>query len=148
MELTKVVMYLLIFGIAIVVALIEGRDWKCLNAYSPEGCISGEGMPYRGSKPESSDDVSTLLNKIDIAASAETESIKWRRALTLGVASVLLTSILVFTPGKLPKWTKFYTATLLMTTVLYYSFNYYSYHMYQTPQNNIRKTTELLRKKI
>ena len=145
----NVLMYLLLFGAAVAVYLIEKRDWVCTNSYDLWAtCHKGDGMPYRGSKPSPSDSCPTLLKKIDLAANAERNSIKWRRSLILAATICVLVFGLVVMPGRLPEWTQMYVAVLLTTFVLYFNFNYYSYHRYKEPTEYIEESTDLLGEKI
>ncbi len=145
---TNTLMYLLIFLATIIVFRIEKSEWECVNPYEWwKPCKIDEGMPYRGSKPEPSDDCSILLNKINIAAGAEQASIKWRRAFILAVLTTLLSFVLVITPASLPEWNTFYVVVLIGWTVIYFNLNNYSYHKYNVPQDYITKSVELLREK-
>ena len=145
MDLVNVIMYILLFGFTLLVYNIEKRDWTCTNSYDlAEKCKVGDGMPYHGSKPEEGDDHRTLVKKINIAAGAEPNSIKWRRALTLAVSICLVLFLLVITPGNLPQWTQMYICVIIATFILYFSFNYYSYHRFKTPKEYIEKSTEML----
>lgn len=142
-------MYLFLFGAILLVCTIEKRDWVCTNSYDLwTSCYEGDGMPYRGSKPSLSDDCQTLLKKVDMAANAETHSIKWRRSFALGAIICLLIFGLVVTPGQLPEWTQMYVAIIIATSVLYFNFNYYSYHRFKKPAEYIEESTDLIREKI
>jgi Ca2+/Na+ antiporter len=88
------------------------------------------------------------VGKIDIAASAEQKSIKWRRSFILSVVICVLVFVLVVMHGNLPYWPYMYAAVIISTFVLYFNFNYYSYHYYNRPTENIKKSTELLFEKI
>ena len=145
MDLVNVVMYTILLGITLIVLNIERRDWSCTNAYDLlEECKVGSGTMFYGSKPEEGDEAHTLLKKINIAAGAETNSIKWRRALTLAVSICLVLFLLVITPGNLPQWTQMYICVIIATVILYFSFNYYSFHRFGTPRKYIEESTEML----
>lgn len=129
------------------VYLIERRDWECLNSYQLyEKCKPGEGMAYRGSTPSSTDPPNVLLEKINKAAMSEYNSIKWRRALVISAGMVVIVFALFCTPGRLPKWYVFLGALLACFGVMYFIFNYYSFHRFMVPANNIKKCTEYLSK--
>ena len=145
----NVLMYLLLFGAVVAVSLIEKRDWTCTNSYDLlQECHEGDGMPYKGSKPSPNDSCPQLLEKINIAAEAEQSSIKWRRAFTLAAVICILVWGLVVMPGGLPDWTKMYVSIIIATFVLYFNFNYYSYHRYKAPQEYIEESTRFLNEKI
>ena len=145
---TNLIMYLILFILCLVVVWIEKRDWMCKNLFSsPEDeCNGDDGMPYRGSKANESDTLPILLEKINVAAGAERKSIKWRRAFILGVVIMTLVFVLIITPGSLPSWTKFYTCVIIAFSLLYFSFNYYSYHRFNTPENHINENVKIISK--
>lgn len=142
------VMYTLLFIGVVCVVKVEKKDWDCSNRnpYAiSEMCIPGEGNPYKGTTPVHGDDVPTLLEKIQKAASVENRSVKWRRSLILGFSICILLWILVISPGHLPEWPKMYLSVILAAGVLYYGFNYYSYHMFDKPKENIEKCVKGVR---
>ena len=87
-------------------------------------------MSFSFTNPEDGDSCDTILNKVRKALGAEQASIKWRRSFTMAVAIMALAFILVITPGKLPDWKMFYLAVLICYSVMFYNFNYYSYHVF------------------
>lgn len=140
-------MYILLAIFLLAVYLIEKRDWTCMNSYDlTDACIKGDGMPYRGSRPLETDSPKELLQKINIASRTEQNSIKWRRAFILSCSIMFLVYILLITPSSLPHWTTFYLATITGFSVLYFSFNYYSYHRFKKPGEYIRLSTKYLKK--
>jgi len=145
----NVIMYILLFGTVVYITLMEHADWFCsdLHGFTFTEC-KGEGLPYRGSTPSSSDSILTLLHKIDIGSKAENNSIKWRKAALLSVIIVLALFTLVCTPGSLPEWNIFYTGSFISFAVLYFMLNFYSYHYSSLPEKNIRDSVKLLKEKL
>lgn len=145
MKLFEIVMYVIILGLALFLASSEHKDWGCEDPYILfEKCKPAEGMSYRGSKPEKDDDCSTLLKKINIAASAPSKSIKWRKSFVVSVIISLLIFGLVVSPGRLPKWTTFYLSVLIGFAVVYFSLNFYDFHKYNTPREYIAEATDMI----
>ena len=145
----NVIAYIAIFLFIGIVYLIEKRDWTCTNSYDvTKECIKGDGMAYRGSKPSSSDSTATLFDKILLASGAENASIKWRRALLLSFSVIIVCYLLVITPGRLPVWTQFVTCVLIGAGLLYFSFNYYSYHRFRVPEQYIQESIQVLRSRF
>lgn len=143
------IMYGVLLVIVILVSYIESRDWKCENSYDiTQPCKQNDGMPYRGSKPDDEDSSEILLRKINKASEAEQNSIKWRRSVVMAITITFLIYVLVITPSSLPKWTEFYLVSIIAAAVMYYNFNYYSYHNYKKPQEYIEKCTTLLGERI
>ena len=145
----NVVMYLIIFGLVVFVFLTEQADWKCPGVTNfLFNCEGEEGMPYKGSKPHKNDGCNELLAKINIAAAAQGNSIKWRRSFMLAVLITVIVFSLVLTPGKLPIWIQFYIVVIIITSILYFNMNYYDYHKYNIPRNYIKESTGILAQKI
>ncbi len=144
-----IVMYALIIGLACYLFLAETADWFCddLRGMTTVAC-RGEGMPYRGSTPDEKDDVPTLLNRIKAGASAERNSIKWRRAAMYSVFIMLAVWALVMSPGSLPPWHQFYMTVIIGFAFLYFGFNFFSYHYNSIPEENIKKALKMLKTKL
>lgn len=142
----NVFMYILIFVVAILVAIAESRDWKCTQTYAVfSKCIPTDAMPYRNSEPEDNDSTTELLEKIDNAAGYERKTIQWRMQFFTSVIIALAVFALVITPASLPVWTTFYIVTAIIMLILYFRANYITYHRYQKPELNILAATKLIR---
>jgi hypothetical protein len=124
----NIIMYALIFLAAFFVNYVERKDLWCNGTYSDD-CGEDRGMPFWDTKPNGHDTCSSLISKIKRITSAEERTIKWRRAFILAVGLSFGVWILVATPGCLPPWNKFYLSVIIMFAVLYFFFNYYSYHI-------------------
>lgn len=145
-------MILMIIVAAVFVKYMDNQDWYCPRIFgNPEGvCDWTNGMPYRNSTPEEGDSASQLLDRIESAAGAERKSIKWRKSFFLAVVIAVLVYALVITPGRLPcdRWPEFYTCIIIGFSVLYFHFNWYSYHRFNVPEENINKALDMLREKL
>ena len=143
-----VVMYALIFAAAIYMWKVEHIDVHCPNFNSTaEQCESEGGMAFSGSRPSDTDDCQTLIRKIRKGAGAEQRSIKWRRSFLLSVAIMLIASLLVLTPGRLPDWKTFYLSVLISFAVIFGSYVYYSYHVYGLAEQWMDKSLDELEQK-
>ena len=87
-----------------------------------------------------------MLKKIDRAAQAERQNIKWRQAMYLAIGLSFAVFLLIATPGKLPDWPVFYTAAAVLFAVLYIHSNWYSYHRYIYAERHIRANVSKLQK--
>ena len=155
----NILAYIIIFICIYFVLWLENRDNKCSELWNKNAiCNYENGMPWRNSKPLESDNYYQLLKRIKNASNAESNSIKWRRSLILSFIISLLFWILIigcssygftsemcnFIP--LPRWEVFLLTLLSSFTVLYYSFNYYSYHIFSIPANHIHESLKILKK--
>jgi len=146
----NVLMYGLLLVALFIVNRIEQNDWHCHNPYEWwEKCkVADEGMAFRGSTPKQGDSSRVLLDKIDNAAGAENNSIKWRRTLIVSTIIVFLIFVLVITPANLPEWNIFYLSILISWAILYFNFSNYSYHKYGDARRNIEASTNMLRENL
>ena len=144
-----VIMYIVLLLLLLLVFLVEKRDWRCINSYDLwSECQVGEAMPYRGSTPKPEDTCSELLDKINIASDAENNSIKWRRAFILAAVICIVIFGLVVSPGRIPVYTDLYISVIIATFILYFNFNYYSYHHFREPSKKIHASTKILSERI
>ena len=141
---------------AIYILQIERRDNRCEVLDDPTTC-NGDGMSWAGSKPTSGDSMETLLEKIKKGSNGETHSIKWRRSFILSVALVYVVVFLNFLFNatsvedegySLPDWRGVYVLISIFFLILYFTYDYYSYHVYSKPRNNIRACVELIKGKL
>jgi len=149
MSYVNILMYVVIFSAVAYITIAECADWFCedLHGLTFKEC-KGEGMPYRGSTPKEGDDVPTLLTKIDIGAQTDTKAIKWRRASLLSALIMLAMWLLICTPGRLPEWHQYYLSFMIGFAILYFGFNYYSYHYNVIAEKNIRTAVSMIRRDI
>ena len=140
-------MYVLLIIGFLVIFRIEQREWCCSNPYEIfEECKKDDAMSFRGSKPNESDDVTTLLDKIEIASNGEVKHIKWRRAFIMACIICIVIYALVITPGELPQWTTMYTIILLTFVIIYFHLNSYSHHKFS--KEYISDSIKLLKQKL
>ncbi len=139
-------MYIVIIAFTLWILSVEDRDWRCSDPSPLKEC-TGEGMPIRGSKPSDEDDCNTLLNKVDLASETEKRSIKWRRSFVTSIIIATLLFALVINPGKLPIWTTFYLAVIVIFVIIYTQLNWYTFHRFNISEEYIKESTSLIREK-
>lgn len=139
-------MYVILIGLFLLVLRVENKDNNCSDPWKKDAVCDGfSGMPFSGNKPEPGDSCSQVLDKIHRAADSENRMIKWRRAFILAVASSLAIFLLILTPRTLPPFQILYLTTAVIWAVLYFSFNYYSYHLLSIPKEQIQAGVKQLR---
>ena len=140
--------YLVFF---LLILFVEHRDLYCSQIWSKE--CTGEGMSYQGTQPLEGDSPKTLVHRLVRAAGSENRSIKWRRALILSsiVVAVILLVIIPLTGDEvfsLPRFDLYITCVLSSFAILYFSFNYYSYHIFNKGRNNAKNAGKELLEQI
>lgn len=122
------VMYAVLGGFAIYVTTVERKDVKCPNYQaSDEECRRRGGMAFSDTGPEPGDSPQQLKAKVRKVLELEDRTIKWRRS--LGLAVMIVGSLLVFVVRKIIDWRLFYLGVLLTFAILYGHFNYYAFHV-------------------
>lgn len=138
-KIVTIIMYGLIIALAIFTMWLDRQDWECPELYSDrKECRPGIGMPIRDTEPSNGDTPCESLKKIDRAAQAERQNIKWRQAMYLSIGLSFAVFLLVATPGSLPEWPVFYTSVAVIFGILYIHSNWYSYHRYIYAERHIR----------
>lgn len=141
------VMFAMITLLAISAVWLDRQDWECPDLYSPRSeCSPGIGMPIRNTKPSENDSPCQILQKIDRAAQAERQNIKWRQSIYLAIIINFAIFVLVVSPGHLPTWPTFFTSSIIVSSILYFHLNWYSYHRYSFAEDHIHKNVVKLQK--
>lgn len=150
----SLVAYLILIVVFVFVWWKEKKDWECSNIDDPYEKCDGNGMPFRNSFPSETDTLTELSNKIDIASGAEVRSIKWRRSFIYATIISVTIFILIFQLSKnqYSDWKRFlnwrilYLMILVSFCILYFQFNYYSYHRFSIAEENTKKATKIMQK--
>lgn len=135
----------------LIVLYTEVQDNKCSNIYFngffKDSCRPGDG-PFRDQKPLPTDDCPLLFTKINEAANYDQNSVKWRRALIYGsIISVLLWTLVILPQGGMPNIRSLVLTILISSFVLYFMFNYYSYHVSSIPASYVKQAVDLVQQK-
>lgn len=139
--------YIILLVVFVFVWWKEKKDWECNNIDDPYEACTGNGMPFRNSFPSEADNASELLNKIEIAGGAESRSIKWRRSFIYATISSVLIFVLIFQlkHQMFRDWRILYLMIGVIFVVLYFQYNYYSYHRFSVAEENIKLATKLFK---
>jgi hypothetical protein len=157
-----------LLGLLFVISLITGllfldkNDWECRGGPYSRGLLStsmsnqtavcnGDGMPtgYSGSALMSMT-TGEVVKNVSLHSKAETRSVKWRRAAALALIICSLVTIVTENPNNDP-WKgvgttrKFGVLSVLIFTVLYFYFNWHSYHRLSPIEARIDTGLEILK---
>ena len=146
MSTTSFVVYFIIIAYFLMSLIYEYRDIYCARIDFSKCCSYGCGGAYAGSKPNNTDSVNTLLDKINIAADADMNTIKWRRSYIVATVSTFIIWISIF--KRVPEYWEALISILMMAAVLKFSFSYYSYHHYEPPRIYIHNSVEMIKSKL
>lgn len=151
-------MYAILAIFILLFSRIENKDIHCPTLTSTQKeCDEGGGMAFSHTKPNEGDTCKTLINKIYKAAGAEQASVKWRKAIGLSFAIMIVMWVLVGCMGErtcftfggfhLPDWRTFYVSVLIGFTILLGSYLYYSFHVYGVAEAWIKEAIQELEAK-
>jgi hypothetical protein len=144
-----IIIYIIVIFLVIKAYKSEALDLFCgkdVKSYCKNLCGDNKGKYYVDGQGDKDDSIPTLLSKIEINASADDNTVKWRRSLLLAFICTMLIFIVVLT--KLPTGTELITTVLIIFIITYFSFSFYQYHYYRYPTFNIHKNVNLLRQKL
>lgn len=130
----------------------EWKDLHCPNVDISSGLCKpyGSGMAYAGSKPNKKDNVSDLLDKIEVASHTEEMTVKWRRSYMLAFFIGLAIWFFVIYPSdrRLPKFYEWGLMLFISMMIIYYSFSFYFFHHYSAPYAYIQESVDLVRQNL
>jgi len=153
-KLINLVAYIILLIVAVVVIIKERKDNSCPSFESTQKeCDKGGPMCYSWTKPESTDTIDTVIDKIETCSKANSESVKWRRILitSIGIVVGLWATVSLFIDEGglfLPDWRITYLCITVTYVILFSTFNYYDFHLYKGAENNIRENLKKIRKII
>lgn len=121
----------------------ERKDLNRPEGKQAQPDCKGMECSYYQSEPSKADRTDVLLQKIEHAAAAEHDAIKWRRSLIVAVVTSLVGQLLMC--GGTVDGKNFLIQTLVTFTISYMVQDYYSYHVYDYPLRvQIPKATSIL----
>lgn len=136
--------YVCIF-IFIIYAIYKERQFLgCKNIPDGSDCDNANGKAVKGTQPLVGDSTQTLLDKIDFAADYHDREVVWRRSVIFSFIAIILYAYLIY--FSFPSAYHLLCGILVMSATMYFSFNFYKYHMSDYIKNNIHASTDLLRK--
>lgn len=127
----------------------ERLDLYCppeVKQFCKNKCGDNKGKYYIKGKPENTDTINELLNKIKISSNCEGSTVKWRRCLLLSIIISILIALVIM--QKFPSGRDFFLMVFLAFIMLYFSFSYYEYHYNKYPAININKSVNYIRNKL
>lgn len=149
-------MYLVPIYFAVYLLKKERKDINCKSIDSDWCDCDGEGAFWYKAIPKENDSADILLGKIYKAARSEERMIKWRRSFVLATAIVYCIFFVVSLsqcpledlPLCLPTWQVIYMSVILTFTLIYFTYDYYSFHVLSKPRKHIRESIRILREKM
>lgn len=133
----------LIIIIAFIYALYKERQaLGCSDILDGRDCDNANGKAIRGSDPSSNDPTNVIYDKISLAADFADRWVVWRLAFILSVFCVLF--IFFFIYQRLPKEHEALIGIFVISAAVYFTLNFYKFHLINYAKNNINKGIKIL----
>jgi RsiW-degrading membrane proteinase PrsW (M82 family) len=124
----------------------ERQALGCPNIPNGTDCDNANGKAVKGTDPSTKDSTSTIFDKIVKAADFGNRWVMWRIGFLLSVPCILL--IHFITKGGLPTPREFVVGTFVITALVYFTLNFYKFHLINHVQSNIDEGVDILRARV
>jgi hypothetical protein len=140
------IVYGLIAG-AVGYALYKERQaLGCPDVPDGTDCDNANGKAVKGTKPFITDSLEVIFKKIKEAADFADKWVMWRIAFLISVPATFL--IYYFTHHRIPVEKELLIGMFVITSTVYFTLNFYKFHLINYAQKNIDEGVDLVAKKI
>jgi hypothetical protein len=135
--------YILV-GIFFLYALYKERQaLGCRNIPNGVDCDNRNGKVVRGTTPNSRDTPEELFDKLKLLSESHQEFVAWRISFMISVISTIIIFFVCF--KRLPTEVELISCIFVFFSLVYFSFNFYGYHVWRYVSQNISDSTEYLK---
>ena len=121
----------------------ERQALGCPNIPTGQDCDNANGKAVKGSAPNPQDEPDVLFTKISYAAGFWDRWVIWRIAILAAAVSVMM--IYFFLYERVPEENELAIGVFVIAAVIYFTMNFYKFHLYSYVENNINQSINLLR---
>ena len=119
---------------------------RCPHPEAPDKCCHGyNGAPFKDGLANEDDDCDEILRKMVEEAKAPQKMVLWRRSYVVGF--VTATIVWLFVMGRFPNWVQFYITIFLAAAVVYHTWSYYNFHVYDFQRLAMQRNVDILKRK-
>ncbi len=131
-----------IIGVVSYAIYKERQALGCPNIPDGTDCDNANGKAIKGTLPLVTDPDHIIYNKIKQAADFADRWVTWRLAL---ISSLISTGfIYCFLYSRCPSIKEALVSTFVISAVMYFTFNFYKFHLIDHARNNIIKGVDIL----
>ena len=138
--------YLLIAAIVVYAIYKERQALGCPNMPDGTDCDNANGKPIKGTHPLPTEATNIVVEKTKAAADFASKWVMWRTALILAVISTLL--IFYFLWQRFPTEKELAISGFVITGAVYFTLNFYKFHLFDHARNNIDDGIDILNSRI
>ena len=141
-EATVMYIYALIALIVVYCIYKERQALGCPSIPDGSDCDNANGKAVKGTDPKPNDTDAQIYAKIKEAADFADKWVVWRIAILLGVASSF--GVYFFLEYRVPDEKELAIGTFAIAALVYFTMNFYKFHLMNYARNNIDKGVGIL----
>jgi hypothetical protein len=138
-------MYIYIVIIIIILFAIykERQALGCPNIPDGTDCDNANGKAVKGTKPSNNDSNNVIYEKIILGSKVSERMVTWRLSLLLSFFCVFIMYFFMY--QRIPLEKELAIGMFVITAIVYFTLNFYKFHLYDYVENNIFECIEILR---
>ena len=138
--------YLALVIIVIYAVYKERQALGCPTVPNGTDCDNANGKAIKGTQATVNDSNTTLLFKINKASEFTDKWVIWRLALILSMFCVLTIFFILY--QRFPEEQELFVGMFVITALVYFTFNFYQFHLMDYIKQNIQMATNILGSRI
>jgi hypothetical protein len=138
--------YLLIGILLLYVLYKERQALGCKTIPDGSDCDNANGKAVKGTEPHPRDTIEKLYSKIEKASKFMDRWVMWRMALLLSFVCIML--IYFFLYQRIPTEEELVVGMFIITSLLYFTMNFYKFHLVHHIEKNIKSALNNLISKL
>jgi hypothetical protein len=135
--------YILIVFFLCFVIYKERQALGCPNIPDGTDCDNENGKAVKGTKPYITDTNEDIYDKIKKASKFMDRWVIWRLSILIGLISILF--LIFFLYQRLPDIKELIIGMFVISYVVYFTINFYKFHLIDYIKNNILDSIEILK---
>jgi heme/copper-type cytochrome/quinol oxidase subunit 4 len=138
--------YVCIFFLTLFVIYKERQALGCPNVPDGSDCNNKKGKAVKGTRVKTDDNIDNIFHKLKKAGSFADRWVVWRLGFIIGITSTLICFYLL--KKRFPTEWELIICLTVISTLVYFSLNFYNFHLFQHIKENIERGVELLKSRF
>lgn len=138
--------YSIISGAVIYAIYKERQALGCPNIPNGTDCDNGNGKAVRGTRSHPNDPDNVIFSKIKRASDFADKWVTWRIALLASIPCMGL--VYLFSYNRFPSEQELLIGMFVITSIMYFVFNFYKFHLIDHARNNIVEGIDILAARV
>lgn len=139
------IVYVIMVILLIYALYKENQALGCESLFSCKDCDNQNGKAVANTKSDETDTTEEIYAKINKAATFTDRFVTWRIGYIVGFAAALLIIFLIY--QSFPTELELLVITLIVGVLIYFTFNFYNFHLIKCIEKNIRESAAILQRR-